>query len=60
MAFDSLTAEVLLVNRRHTSISCVVPLDGTRLISFGEGPVESEDQISMFTVWTSYVAHRHT
>ena len=64
IAFDPLTSEVLLVHRRHASISAIVWVNEGQLVSFGQGPVsddsgEGTDATGMFTVWTSYLSCRY-
>ena len=64
IAFDQLTSEVLLVHRRHASISAVVRVKQGQLVSFGQSLIsevegEESNDTGMFTVWTSYLACRY-
>ena len=64
IAFDQLTSEVLLVHRRHASISAIAWVREGQLVSFGQGPItdgsgEETDSTGMFTVWTSYLSCRY-
>ena len=59
VAFDPCSAAVLLVHRRHTHLSSIVPLSGGRLLTFGRGEgvgeEEEEELAGMFIVWTSFI-----
>lgn len=60
LAFNPLTADVLLVHKRKSSILSIVCLSGKKLMTFGEGVLgeEGEGQVTgVFTVWESYIEY---
>ena len=62
LAFDPVTADVLLVHHRRCSISSIVCLSDKKVVTFGEGFVGGEEEgvagqeiTGMFTVWENYI-----
>lgn len=65
LAFNPLTADVLLVHQKSCCFSCLVCLSEHRLVSFGEGVVGGVEApggedggteiTGMFTVWNNYI-----
>ena len=61
LAFDPVSADVLLVHRKKCSLSSLVCLSSNKLITFGEGALgaeegeESQVITGMFTVWENYI-----
>lgn len=64
LAFDPVTADVLLVHHRSCSFSSVVCLSDKKVVTFGEGLVggaegavlgEGQETTGMFTVWEEYI-----
>ena len=61
LAFNPLTADVLLVHRKKCSLSSIVPLSTGKVMTFGEGTVGEEEgeelQVTtgLFTVWENYI-----
>lgn len=59
LAFNPVTADVLLVHQRRSSISLIVSLSSKRLVTFGEGVLGEEagldDVMGVFTVWENYI-----
>ena len=63
MTFDPVSADVLLIHRRYSHVSCLVCVGLEQVVVFGsqriEGAEEDEEQ-TVFTVWDSYVKYRIT
>lgn len=62
LAFDPVTADVLLVHQRKCSFSSIVCLSDKKVVTFGEGFVGGEEEegsgqqiTGMFTVWENYI-----
>lgn len=60
LAFDPLTADVLLVHQRKCHMTSVVCLSDKRVVTFGEGVVgggEEEGAVTsgMFTIWETFI-----
>ena len=63
LAFNPVTADVLLVHQKRSSISLIVSLSSKRLVTFGEGVLGEkeeeeaghDDVMGMFTVWENYI-----
>ena len=61
LAFNPVTADVLLVHQKRSSISLIVSLSSKRLVTFGEGVLGEEEEeghddvMGMFTVWENYI-----
>lgn len=63
LAFNPLTADVLLVHQRNCNFSAIVCLTGGKLVTFGEGVMGEgpedvdlvQETTGMFTVWENYI-----
>lgn len=58
VAFNPVTADVLLVHQKPSSISLIVCLSAKRLVTFGEGVLgegEGQEVVGLFTVWENYI-----
>ncbi len=63
LAFNPVTADVLLVHRKKCSLSSIIPLSAGKVMTFGEGVVGEEEEegegsqviTGLFTVWENYI-----
>ena len=63
IVFDPVSADILLVHRRYSHVSCLVCVGTEQVVVFGrervEG-VEKDEEQTVFTVWDSYMKYRIT
>ena len=66
LAFNPISADVLLVHRKKCSLSSLICLSSSKLMTFGEGVLGEEEEgdgegeesqviTGMFTVWENYI-----